>query len=87
VQAAAEGQGIALARTTLLGNDLRNGVLVRLFDIEMPSQRKHYLVYPARTANSAKLALFRQWLHDEIELERSLATPIAPRVAPNRRSK
>jgi len=85
VQAAAEGQGIALTRTTLLGNDLRNGVLVRLFDIELPSQRKHYLVYPSRTANSAKLAHFRQWLHDEIELERSLATPIAPRVAPKRR--
>jgi LysR family glycine cleavage system transcriptional activator len=29
IQAAAEGQGIALARTTLLGTDERNGVLVR----------------------------------------------------------
>ena len=67
IQAAAEGQGIALARSTLLGNDVRNGVLVRLFDIEVPAPRKHYLVYPPRMANSPKLALFRKWLHDEID--------------------
>jgi len=73
MQAAAEGQGIALARTTLLGNDMRNGVLVQLFDVEVPSAKKHYLVYPARTAHSPKLAQFRRWLHDEIELDRKLA--------------
>jgi LysR family glycine cleavage system transcriptional activator len=66
MQAAAEGQGIGLARSSLLGNDVRNGVLVRLFDIELPNPRKHYLVYPDRMANSPKLALFRQWLREEI---------------------
>jgi LysR family glycine cleavage system transcriptional activator len=81
IQAAAEGQGIALARTTLLSTDERNGVLVRLFDIELSSARKHYLVYPARTANSAKLALFRTWLHDEIEQDRKLAVPVGAHKA------
>jgi LysR family glycine cleavage system transcriptional activator len=87
MQAAAEGQGIALARTTLLGNDVRNGVLVRLFDVELPAPRKHYLVYPARTANSSKLALFRDWLHDEIELERKLSASVRPsaRIAGTRK--
>lgn len=66
MQAAAEGQGVALARGSLLANDVRNGILVRPFDIVAPVPRKFWLVYPARTANSAKLALFRQWLHDEI---------------------
>jgi LysR family transcriptional regulator, glycine cleavage system transcriptional activator len=66
MQAAAEGQGIALARTTLLANDLRNGVLVRLFDIEVPAPRKFYLVYPARMADSPKLMRFRDWLREEI---------------------
>ena len=80
MQAAAEGQGIALARTSLLGNDLRNGVLVRLFDVEVPSPRKHYLVYPPRTANSPKLALFRKWLHEEIELEKKLAASAPTRM-------
>lgn len=66
MQAAVEGQGIALARTSLLGNDLRNGLLVRLFDLEVPSTRQCYLVYPPRLADAPKIALFRQWLRDEI---------------------
>ncbi len=82
MQAAAEGQGIALARSTLLGNDIRNGVLVRLFDIEVPAPRKHYLVYPRRMACSPKLALFRQWLHDEIGAGREPARHKARRASP-----
>jgi len=70
LQAAAAGHGIALARTTLLAHDVRNGILVRLFDIVAPAPKKFWLVYPPRTANTPKLALFRQWLHDEIEADR-----------------
>jgi LysR family transcriptional regulator, glycine cleavage system transcriptional activator len=66
IEAAAAGQGIALARESLLGNDLATGTLVRLFDVAIPAAKKFYLVYPPRTANSPKLALFRKWLHGEI---------------------
>jgi LysR family transcriptional regulator, glycine cleavage system transcriptional activator len=69
MQAAIEGQGIALGRTSLLGNDLRNGVLVRLFDIDVPSPRKYFLVYPPRLADSPKLVAFRKWLFDEVAAE------------------
>ena len=69
LQAAAEGQGVALARASLLGNDIRNGVLVRLFDVVAPASRKFWLVYPPRMAGSPKLTSFRQWLHDEIAAE------------------
>ncbi len=86
MQAAAEGQGIALARRALLGNDVRNGVLVRLFDIEVPAPRKHYLVYPSRMANSPKLALFRQWLHDEIGAEGQPRVRKATRASPAARN-
>ena len=97
LQAAAEGQGVALARHSLLGNDVRNGVLVRLFDVEAPAPRKFWLVYPPRMADSAKLALFRQWLRDEIESDRREATkpsgkagrttapPVADPARPRRR--
>jgi DNA-binding transcriptional LysR family regulator len=60
IRAAAEGQGIALARSTLLGNDVRNGVLVRLFDIEVPAPRKHYLVYPAPDGEFAEAGAIPQ---------------------------
>lgn len=66
MQAAAEGQGIALGRSSLLGNDVRNGVLVRPFAIETPGARRVYLVYPPRIAESPKLARFRAWLQTEI---------------------
>jgi LysR family glycine cleavage system transcriptional activator len=66
LQAAVEGQGVALARTSLIGNDLANGVLVRAFDISVPSPHRYFLVYPPRMADSPKLAVFRQWLRDEI---------------------
>lgn len=70
LQAAIEGHGVALARSSLLAHDVRNGILVRPFDIVAAAPRKFWLVYPPRSAKTAKLALFRQWLHDEIDAER-----------------
>jgi LysR family transcriptional regulator, glycine cleavage system transcriptional activator len=66
LQAAIEGQGIALARTSLIGNDLTNRVLVRLFDVTLPSPNQYFLVYPPHLVDSPKLALFRDWIKREI---------------------
>jgi LysR family glycine cleavage system transcriptional activator len=66
MQAAIEGQGVALARRSLIGSDLRNGLLVRPFDATVPSPNRYYLVYPPRLASSPKLAQFRAWLREEI---------------------
>jgi len=66
LQAAIDGQGIALARSSLIGNDLATGVLVRLFDVTLPSPRRFFLVYPPRLVGSPKLTLFQAWLKSEI---------------------
>jgi LysR family glycine cleavage system transcriptional activator len=66
LQAAIEGQGVCLARRTLIGNDLRNGVLVKPFDVEVPAPRRFYLVYLPRMRDSPKLARFRSWLEAEL---------------------
>jgi LysR family glycine cleavage system transcriptional activator len=84
MQAAAEGQGIALGRRSLLGNDERNGVLVRPFAIEAPGKHRIYLVYPPRMADSPKLAAFRAWLQSEIAAESKAQ---AARRKPARRAK
>jgi LysR family glycine cleavage system transcriptional activator len=81
VQAAAEGQGIALARESLLGNDLRTGALVRLFDVSVASPRRFFLVYPPRLAQTAKLALFGGWLRRELAADDTLNVPRARRAA------
>jgi class 3 adenylate cyclase len=69
LQAAADGQGVALARLSLLGSDVRNEVLVRPFSIVVAAAFGTYLVYPPRVASSAKVTSFRRWLRDEIAAE------------------
>ncbi|HLX30584.1 MAG TPA: transcriptional regulator GcvA [Casimicrobiaceae bacterium] len=79
LQAAVDGQGIALARRSLLGNDVKNRLLVRLFDIDVPAPRRYWLVYPPRLASSPKLALFRAWLLEETASDESARTKSASR--------
>jgi LysR family glycine cleavage system transcriptional activator len=69
LQAAVDAEGVGLARISLLGNDVRNGVLVRPFPIVVPAAFRTYLVYPPRVAQSAKLTALRGWLRDEIATE------------------
>jgi LysR family glycine cleavage system transcriptional activator len=81
LQAAVDVQGIALARASLIGNDIRNGLLMRLFDIDVPGPRRYYLVYPPRMADSPKLALFRAWLRDEIAAREPSTRPRKDKAA------
>jgi LysR family glycine cleavage system transcriptional activator len=62
VQAATEGLGVALGRTRLVEADIAAGRLVAPFDIVLPQDTGYYVVAPAVTAESAKIALFREWL-------------------------
>lgn len=69
LQAAAEGHGIALARSVMARNDLRSGRLVRLFpDIRFPSPLAYYIVYRPEYESQAKIRAFRKWLHQEAQL-------------------
>jgi LysR family glycine cleavage system transcriptional activator len=70
LQAAIEGQGIGLARRSYLGEDVKNGLLVPLFGVSVPSPRRFFLVYPPRLKDSPKLGLFRRFIRDEVESDR-----------------
>lgn len=66
LQAAMEGQGIALARSVMVRDDLASGRLVRLFpDIAFPSPLAYYVVYRTECENLPKLTAFREWLLSE----------------------
>jgi len=65
IDAAINGQGIALARTTLAAWDLINGRLVRPFPDSMPVARTYWIVCPKATATFPKIATFREWLLTE----------------------
>jgi LysR family glycine cleavage system transcriptional activator len=87
LQAAAEGQGVALTRSSLIGNDIRNGLLVQLFEVTVPATRKYFLVYPPRFAQSEKLATFRQWLTSEIAADPMIPPRSSQPAAPTPRTR
>jgi LysR family glycine cleavage system transcriptional activator len=62
LQAAIDGLGVAVGRTTYVEGDLAKGRLVVPFDIRLPADAGFYLVSPEATADAPKLAAFRAWL-------------------------
>jgi len=62
IDAAINGQGVALARTTLAAWDLINGRLVRPFPDTLPLSKTYWIVCPKATSNVPKIVTFRNWL-------------------------
>lgn len=67
VQAAIEGQGIALAPTSIVADDLAAGRIVQLFtDIPgYPTNFAYYVVSPREIADNLKVSAFREWIREE----------------------
>jgi LysR family glycine cleavage system transcriptional activator len=68
LQAAVAGQGIALLDEALAHQHLRDGQLVRLFDIGIagPGRFAFWIVGPERTWRKPKIKAFREWLLTEV---------------------
>ena len=62
VQAAIDGLGVAMGRTSYVQDDIAKGRLVVPFKIALPVDAGFYLVSPAGRADPPKLSAFRQWL-------------------------
>jgi len=62
IDAAVDGHGVALARTTLAAWDLINKRLVRPFPVELPLAKSYWIVCPKTTSSLPKLLAFRDWL-------------------------
>jgi LysR family glycine cleavage system transcriptional activator len=62
VQAAIDGMGVAMGRTTYVKDDIAKGRLVVPFQIALPADAGFYLVSPEAAPDSPKLRAFRQWL-------------------------
>jgi LysR family glycine cleavage system transcriptional activator len=62
IDAAVDGQGIALARTTLAAWDLINGRLIRPIDVSLRLSKTYWIVSPKATSEVPKIATFRKWL-------------------------
>jgi LysR family glycine cleavage system transcriptional activator len=62
IDAAINGQGIALARTTLAAFDVINGRLVRPFADALRLAKSYWIICPKATAALPKIVTFRDWL-------------------------
>jgi len=62
VQAAIDGSGVAMGRTSYVEADIAKGRLVVPFNITLPADAGFYLVSPEARADTPKLRAFRQWL-------------------------
>jgi LysR family glycine cleavage system transcriptional activator len=68
LQAAIEGQGVALASSFLVADDLAAGRLVMPFDLSVcdPLDFAYHIVVSKRTTDLPKVVAFKTWLLDEI---------------------
>lgn len=66
VQAAVQGEGVALGRSSLVDDDIAAGRLVRPFDLRLSAGLAYYLVYPPQALKRSKVKYFRDWIMSEV---------------------
>ena len=86
IDAAVDGQGVALARTTLAAWDLLHGRLVVPIDAALPLENTYWIAYPKLASHEANVLTLRDWLLAEAaDDERRLGTVVAKGYAGTKR--
>lgn len=65
IEAAIEGQGIALVSSVMAAGEIESGRLVQPFETRLPVRLRFHLVTSAQKARNPKVAEFRQWILQE----------------------
>ena len=65
VRMSVQGAGLALARWSLVADEIANGTLVRASAKTIPWDRSYWLVYPPRTAVLPAVKAFSAWIKAE----------------------
>jgi len=73
VQAALDGNAVALADFAMVANDLSEGRLVRPFElgIKVAPEFAYFLVYPKASADDPRIVAFREWILEEVARTRT----------------
>lgn len=72
-QAAIEGQGVALGRSALVKDALKQGLLVRPFNLSLPGDYAYYFVCPKHAFDRPKVKAFREWLQKEVTADEAVS--------------
>jgi len=75
LEAAAQGMGVALARSALIEQDLRTGRLVRPFDRHVASELGFWIVWRPDSRKLRRIATLRDWLLSEAAASRVAPAP------------
>lgn len=65
LQAAIDGQGVALGQALLVEYDIAAGRLVKPLEVEVSLCLYYYLIFPTRSENNPAFTVFRNWLKSE----------------------
>src|ERR1700761_4655286 len=71
-QAAMNGSGVALGRTTLVALDLAAGRLVRPFGEALDCELAYYLIHRPKADADPGIAAFKNWVCDEAKADRAV---------------
>ena len=77
ISAAIEGLGVALTDRGLVERELRYGLLVIPFDLQLESDRAFYLSYQKRRRMTHGMKAFHDWIVDQMKLERETPLEVA----------
>jgi len=75
VQYAMSGQGLALVDTHLFEEEIRNGLLVKPYDVTFDGGYGYYLITHAEGLSDTAIALFRSWLIERFGNRAAAAEP------------
>ena len=67
LRSAIAGEGVALARSRLVADELAVGRLIKPFDLSVTSKWAYYVVSTQASAGRPKIRAFREWLLEEAE--------------------
>lgn len=67
LQSAIRGEGVALTRRSLVGDDIEQGRLVRLMPLTVKLKESYWIVYPKELAEARKVKTFVAWMKAELK--------------------
>ncbi len=74
IEAAIDGQGVAIVPSFLVAADLRHGRLVAPLGNAIPQARRWYLVCRSERRDRPPVARFRDWLREQVAADPALST-------------
>lgn len=67
IQAAIDGQGVALGRSALVADDIGAGRLAAPFEVALPARYAYHLIWPRGAPAAADALAFQRWVIAEAE--------------------